>query len=67
MGTVALVPALSLSKLSKLGLVMTAVGQARGTGEVGFALQDLCSPACSCHVCDRNSQGSELSFSSVSG
>lgn len=50
-----------LSKLSKLGLAVAVVGIIplfRGTGEVGFALQSLlCSPACSCHVCNRNSQG----------
>lgn len=33
----------------------------RGTGEVDFPLQGfLCSPACSCHVCNRNCQGLEL-------
>lgn len=33
----------------------------RGTGEVGFALQGLlCSPDCSCRVCNRNSRGLDL-------
>lgn len=53
-----------LSKLSKLGLAVAAVGKIllfRRIGEVGFALQGLlCSPACSCHVCNRNSQGLDL-------
>ena len=74
MGALALVLTLCLSKLSKLGLVMTAVGQAPSPGEqekrallsrVFCALQLV--PAMSTTGIAKAQTLSELSLSSVSG
>lgn len=72
-GAMALVPTLCLLKLSKLGLVMTAVGQAPSPGEHKWTLLSrvFCAlqlaPATSVTGIAKAQTLSELSFPSVSG
>lgn len=72
-GAMGLVPTLCLLKLSKLGLVLTAVGQAPSPGEHKWALfsRVFCAlqlaPAMSMTGIDKAQTLSELSFASVSG